>query len=248
MKIKWLNDFRYLTLAQIYNQLSFLPFLVFISTLLPLAMVFGLGLIGGGAGRQGLAQIVVGSAVVSIVSLAISVLAPDLAYERRHGAFIYYASLPVSKSAFLLAIVTVRLINTLPGVLITLLAGNALYDLSLTLSPWLLLIVPLTIVSLVGVGGAIGLSINNPTAVGLVGNVALIFVMFAAPVMIPAEALPAPLQVIGKLLPPTYAANAFRAAVLGQGLESFGADLLALLGFAVVSMAVVTRTLKWRLD
>ena len=245
---KWINDYRYLTVAQFYNQFSMFPILAALSIIFPLGMVFGFGLIGGGINPEGLPYVVVGSAIVSVVTMGISVLANDLFFEKRLGAFVYYASLPVAKSAFLLAVLTIRFITIVPGIAVALVAGNILYDLNLVFSPWLVLIVPLTIISVAGIGAVIGLTFRSPQLVGVVANMSLFFVMFAAPVMIPSELLPGPLQLIGRALPPTYAASALRLAVTGSGPAAFAPDLLILLGFCVVSMTLVAFGTRWRAD
>ena len=245
---KWLNDDRYLTLAQFYNQVGWLPFMIVLSALLPIGMLFGLRLIGGGIGPEGVPFVITGSVVVSIVTMAVTSVANDLFWEKRRGAFIYYASLPIAKSAFILAIVTIRLVNTLPGVLVTLVAGKFLYNIDLVFSPWLLLIIPLSILSMVGVGAAVGLWISNQQAMNMISNLSIVFVMFGAPVMIPADLLPGPLQALGTILPPTYAANAFRSAVFGGGIGDFALDLVVLAGFGVVSFVIVVFGLRWRAD
>ncbi len=245
---KWINDFRYLTVAQFYNQLSMFPILAVLSIVFPLGMVFGFGLIGGGVNPEGIPYIVVGSAIVSVVTMGITVLATDLFFEKRQGAFIYYASLPIAKSAFLLAVLAIRLGTTVPGIVVALVAGSLIYDIDLVISPWLLVVVPLAIVSVAGIGAVVGLTFKSPQLVSMVANMSLFIVMFAAPVMIPAEVLPAPLRTVGQVLPPTYAANAFRAAVQGLGPEAFAWDLLVLAGFSVASLVLVAYGTRWRAE
>ncbi|MBM4437136.1 MAG: ABC transporter permease [Actinobacteria bacterium] len=245
---KWLTDYRYLTLAQYYNQLGWLPFMVVISALLPVGMLFGLRLIGGGIGGAGVPFVITGSAVVSIVTMAVTSVATDLFFERRLGAFVYYASLPIARSAFILAIVTIRLVNTLPGVVVTLVAGKFLYDADLAFSPWLVVVILLSILSLIGLGAAIGLGVSNEQVLHMLANLSIIFVMFGAPVMIPADLLPGALQVAGYFLPPTYAANAFRGAVFGASVTTYWVDLLVLAGFGVLSFIIVTTALRWRAE
>ena len=146
--------------------------------------------------------------------MGISVLAADLFLEKRQGAFIYYASLPIAKSAFLLAVLAIRLGTTIPGIVVALVAGSLMYDIDLVISPWLLVIVPLSIVSVAGIGAVVGLTFKSPQLVTMVANMSLFVVMFAAPVMIPAEMLPGPLRAVGRYChrptPPTLSARRWR--------------------------------------
>ncbi len=58
----------------------------------------------------------------------------------------------------------------------------------------------------------------------------------------------APLRAVGQVLPPTYAANAFRAAVQSLGPEAFAWDLLVLAGFSVASLVLVAYGTRWRTE
>ena len=78
--------------------------------------------------------------------------------------------------------------------------------------------------------------------------VSALFIMFFAPVMIPNDRLPAILQYTGMILPPTYAAQAFRAALQPEITVALLTDLAILAVFGLGSLAIVVKTLKWRLE
>jgi hypothetical protein len=70
--------------------------------------------------------------------------------------------------------------------------------------------------------------------------------LLAAPIFIPAEALPLPLRILAYLLPPTYAADALRQALSGTISMSFFVDLAVLLVLTFTGVGVVGRRLRWR--
>ena len=72
--------------------------------------------------------------------------------------------------------------------------------------------------------------------------------MFFAPVMIPLDRLPGALQITGHILPPTYAARAFRAALQPEITGALLMDVGILALWAIGSLVVVAKTLEWRLD
>ena len=153
-----------------------------------------------------------------------------------------------SKTAFILAVVTGNGIAAIPGMIITLLVGSWYFGFPLAFNPLIFAVVPLSAISLAGVGAAIGLGIPNWRVAGLVAQATMFFIMFFAPVMIPFDRLPAILQYTGMVLPPTYAAQAFRAALQPEITATLLRDLAILAVFGLGSLAIVARSLKWRLE
>ncbi len=132
--------------------------------------------------------------------------------------------------------------------MVTVLVGAWIFGLQLAFNPLILVVVPLSMISLAGLGASIGLGIKNWRVVGLVAQVTMFFIMFFAPVMIPPDRLPGILQATGWLLPPTYAARAFRAALQPEITAELLRDVAILAAFAIGSLVVVARTLEWRLE
>jgi ABC-2 type transport system permease protein len=242
----WL-EFRLLFAIQMLEERVTWPLMLFITTLFPLLMVFGLGSIGSGQTRAGLLYIITGSTVVSLVTVGITMVSQQLSFMKEQGVFLYYASLPIAKGSLLLAVMASRLLLQLPGIVAALVGGSLLYGFRFVPTPLLLLILPLTALALSGLGAALGLLLPGPQLVGLVSQVAIILVLFGAPVLIPIEHLPLPLQALGLLLPPTYAADALRRAIAGLVDARLGLDLAVLSLFAALSLGAVTRGLRWRL-
>lgn len=227
---------------------QWLTMILSISVLLNLGMVFAFSFISGSREPELGRYFVSGAAVMSLVTLGVMMVAQDMAQSRRNGAILYYASLPISKTAFILAVVTGNGMAAIPGMIITLLVGSWYFGFSVALNPLMLAVVPLSAVSLAGVGAAIGLGIPNWRVAGLVAQATMFFIMFFAPVMIPLERLPAVLQYTGMVLPPTYAAQAFRAALQPEITAMLLRDIAILAVFGLGSLAIVARTLKWRLE
>jgi ABC-2 type transport system permease protein len=75
-----------------------------------------------------------------------------------------------------------------------------------------------------------------------------VVLLMAAPVFIPIEALPWPLQLLGYALPPTYAADALRLVLVGTISTRFYLDIAMLLAMTVGGLAVLSRWLRWRID
>jgi ABC-2 type transport system permease protein len=174
-------------------------------------------------------------------------LAQTLGEAKDRGVFLYYASLPISKANLLVAMMASKLLLQIPGILAALVGGSLIYGFPLNPNPVLLLIIPLSALSLSGIGAAFGLLSPSYQLTNGLSQLVLFIVMFAAPVLIPPDALPAPLQWFGWLLPPTYAADAIRRAVAGINDSRLALDLIVLGGCAVASLFGMSRGLRWRL-
>jgi ABC-2 type transport system permease protein len=243
----WLN-YLHLSAVVILEFRQWIGMLISLTVALNLGMVFTFSFISGSRDPALGMYVVPGAAIMALVTLGVSLVASDLAQQRRSGAIQYYAALPISKTAYILAMVTANGVAALPGVLITVLAGGWLYNLPFVFNPLVLIVIPLSAISLAGLGATIGLGIKNWRVVGMVAQLTMFFIMFFAPVMIPVERLPGFLQFTGWLLPPTYAARAFRAALSpGFSMETL-MDLGILAAFALGSLFLVSRTLEWRLE
>lgn len=243
----WLN-YVHLTAVVVLEFRQWLAMLLSLTILLNLGMVFAFSFIAGSRDPALGRQFVPGAGVMALVTLGIMMVAQDLAQQRRTGTILYYAALPISKTAYVLAVVTGNGVAALPGVVITVLAGSWLFGIPVVFNPLILVVVPLSAVSLAGLGAAIGLGIKDWRVAGLVAQLTMFFIMFFAPVMIPPDRLPPLLQLTGWLLPPTYATRAFQAALEPGVSSQLLGDLAILAGFALASLLAVAKTLRWRVE
>jgi ABC-2 type transport system permease protein len=243
-----LTSFKYLWLEQMLEVRSTWWWSLLFGFLMPVAMVFGLTRIGGGLTDQNsLLYIVSGAAVFSVATEGIATLAQRVGVVRTSGMLLYYVSLPISRTAFLAALVFSRLLLILPGLVTPIIAARLMYDADFVLSPMLLVVLPLTCLALSAVGLAIGTVVQSMDVIVVITNLLIFVLLLAAPVLIPPESLPLPLRLIGYLLPPTYAAEALRYALSGDLGGMFLVDVAVLLGMTVLGLAATSRWIRWRI-
>lgn len=246
---KFLVDVYYIWLEQMLEVRAAWGFYAVFALLMPLTMVFGFGRMGSaGSDSAGLLYIISGSAVFSVANEGIAGLAQRVGEMKRDGTLLYYAALPISKAAFILALICSRLVVTLPGMLVALLAGAWLYGIDLAGGPWMLVVLPLTGMALASIGMAVGALMKSFDMIVATTNLLLVVLLMAAPVFIPIEALPWPLRWLGYALPPTYAADAMRLALGGTISTRFYFDIGMLLAMTIGSLATLGRWLRWRID
>jgi ABC-2 type transport system permease protein len=144
----------------------------------------------------------------------------------------------------LAALTTSGILLTLPSVLTVSLVGVFFFE--LRFPPLAVLVLILSAYAMSGLGAFIGFWSPTAQVAGIATQVIQALVILFAPVYIPFERLPHPLQVTAHLLPTTYAAQALREAVAGGTWLELWPEMLILFGFATISLGVIPLKLDWR--
>lgn len=243
----WLN-YKYLWLEQALTMRHEWFVLLIFSLFLPLAILFGYGHIGEVVtSKQALLYVISGTAIFTTATQGLATVPQMISRMKSEGQIKYYATLPISKAAFILALLTSRPLLGLVGMIPPIIFAPIIYGISIEINFWILLIIPLVSFSLAVVGLSIGLIIDSLEIISVVSTLLLILLLLASPIFVPMSTLPLPLQVLGYLLPPTYAADALRKALAGSLDMVFYLDLMLLFIFAVISFFASNRWLKWRI-
>ena len=168
---------------------------------------------------------------------------------RESGSFDFYAGLPATPSEVVAAILTRAILLSLPSAAGVALLGSRFLGTSL---PSLLLAFPfllLTCASLAGAGALLGFYAPSSRAANTISQAAYMLVVFVSPMLFRADALPRAARAVAFALPTTYAADALETLISGipRGL-GLRWDAAALMGFALLSYAVLRGRLRWTLD
>jgi ABC-2 type transport system permease protein len=220
--------------------------LVLTGTITPLFSIVGLGVFARDAGPEALAYVLTGNMVVSLMFGNMGNVESHFAFMRLRGALEYFAALPIRKGMLVLAVALAFLLLSLPPLLATLLVGALWLDIAITLHPLLILVVPACALPLSGVGAYIACRVRDPSQGGSLTLLATIAMAALGPVVVPPDRLPQVMVGLGYLSPATYAASAFRQALLGPVTWRMGLDLAVLGTMAVGLYLLVGRTMDWR--
>jgi ABC-2 type transport system permease protein len=245
---KFFIDLKFLWLEQISEVRAKWYWSVITSLLMPLSMIFGLEKIGSGLhDTSSLLFIISGATIFSVVMEGVVLTAQRVGMMKHLGILTYYASLPISKAAFAMAILFARLVITLPGMILTIIMGNLLYHVHLHIDLWVIAVLLLTSLSLSVSGLALGSILESIEAVNIVANILQFILILAAPIFIPVTSLPVPLQALSYFLPPSYAATALRHALTGNIDFIFLWNIAVLVGITLLGFYAATRWLRWRI-
>jgi ABC-2 type transport system permease protein len=214
-----------------------------------LAPVFSVGAFSAIANQDvnAVGYILTGNLVLALLLDGLNKVSSNFSYMRSAGTLDYFASLPLYRPALILATVGAFLLLSMPAVIVTLVLGQAILHIPLSISPLIMLVVPLISMSLCGLGALIGVLGRTPEEINSI-NLLTTFGLFGfGPILIPLDRLPPIMHTLSLLSPATYAASALRQVVLGiPDRIPLGVDMLVLGVVALVLLWFVSQRMDWR--
>jgi len=213
-------------------------FIALIHVALSLGLVLGMGYLIPNISESTALFLVTGTATQAFVTTGLVMLPQMISQSKADGRLEYFLTLPINREAYLLSLITVVAITSLPAVAFCLAFGAWHYDLSLSLDPLFFVVMGLAVLSLAGVGVAMAVYTPHVQVTNALTQLIIFYVLFFSPVLLPESQLPAFLQETAKLAPPTYAADGVRATLTDLPGTSLTKDLWLMAGFAMASIAL----------
>lgn len=236
-----------LTLLQLTNWRWSWRSLLLTGALAPTFTILALGVFARSNGQTALGYVLTGNIVISLLFSTMGQVSSHFAFMRAVGRLEFFATLPIHRTALILATLASFFLLALPSTVITILVGTLVLEVPLAISPLALIVIPLISVSLSGLGALIGLIGRTPEEVGSLNLVATFILSALGPVIFPPEALPPLMNTIGLLSPATYAASALRQVVLGwPDRLPLALDVTVLIAVTLGFLWLVGRKLDWR--
>ncbi len=219
---------------------------VVVGTLTPLLSMFAFSIFARDSGPEALQFIWSGNVIIALMFGLQSRLTSHFVYLRLEGMLNYFATLPIKKSALILAIIAAFFLIALPSTLATIFVGAWILGLTISPSPMLLLVVPLCAIPMAGIGALIGSRARNYNDAGATDLIVTFVMLAIGPVLVPPDIIPNFMLFLGRFSPATYAASALRAALNGVITPAFWLDLGMLALISAIIIGIVSRTIDWR--
>ena len=183
--------------------------------------------------------VVAGSSVLVVAFVALNLLAQYFGRLRATGGLDHYATLPVPAASVVLGAAAAYASFTLPGTLVTAVAGAVMFGLPVGHLWVLLAVVPLAGAALSGLGAACGLLAPRQEIATLLGQLGMSAALLLG--VLPVERLPQPVLWLRDLLPSTYGVEAFaRTFAPNPDWAAVAGDLGVCAVVGLVSLAVAT--------
>ncbi len=190
--------------------------------------------------------LITGAATQMITTVALVALPQTLGQAKAEGRLEYFFTLPISREAYLLAQVTFVFILVLPALIFAVVLGAWRFDVALSVDPLVLLVVPLAVLSLAGVGVTLAVVSSHQQLTGAITQLLIFYVLFFAPVLAPREALPVGLRELSDYVPVTYVADALRATLTDLPGTHVWRSIAVMAGFGVASLALAAGAVRRR--
>ncbi|GAA4844942.1 ABC transporter permease [Kitasatospora terrestris] len=183
--------------------------------------------------------VVAGSSVLVVAFVALNLLAQYFGRLRATGGLDHYATLPVPPAAVVLGAAAAYASFTLPGALVTAVAGCWMFALPPAHLWVLLAVVPLAGAALSGLGAACGLLAPRQEIATLLGQLGMSAALLLG--VLPAGRMPGAVQWLRDLLPSTYGVEAFARTFADRpDWAAVGGDLGVCAAVGLVSLALAT--------
>jgi ABC-2 type transport system permease protein len=175
--LNWLHSYRLMVRWQGLRFKTVLPFAVVGQFFTGIGTVIGLGYMMPNIDPDSAMFLVTGAPTLTLITLGLVLVPQMVSQAKADGIFDYLWSLPMPRLAFLAADLTIWLVATLPGVILSLVVGSARYDFQLDLDPLAAPAFVLVVLTATNVGYAIAHLSPKPELVGVLTNL-IIFCLF----------------------------------------------------------------------
>lgn len=245
-------------IKRIYNSISNLFFIrwsnirnewyfhILVVPLIPILLLVFFNIMGVMDSAESALYLITGNIILSIVFGPFQSLSNDFAINKVRNDFDFLAMLPIKKSELIFSYSLVSFISTMPSILIILLLGKIWLKLEIYINIYVVLTILLSAFSLIGLGASIGVSAKSLHQANLFNTLLTLLFTFISPTILEYERLPFVLKAISKLMPTTYAVQAFRMAIAGENSITFFLNIIILFAFICISMFITTKKMDWR--
>jgi ABC-2 type transport system permease protein len=221
-----LRQYVIVLLAQLSSYRRDWVFQIFISLIVPFALVFAAKSLIGSVDPGHAIFLLGGNMAMSIAFGPTTFLISKLGWARQSREFDYWIALPVPKLIVVVAIISMALLFALPGLLGSYVIGSLLLGLPLSGAWALIFLISLGVFPLAGIGAFLGTIAPSGQTAGLMCNILLIVVGF---------------------LSPTYVADSFRSVMSAHFGSNFVIDVVVLALCSVVCLAFAHWKMEWRI-
>jgi len=221
-----------------------LPMLVFAQVLFATGTAIGLGFLVPNVDSTAGGYLATGAFLINLLIVAIAMVPGMMTEAKVTGALDYMWALPFPRLMYLLAELTVWALAILPGMVVSLVITSVRFDFALQVSPLIVPVVALVLVTASSVGAAIGLRSPSQQTTNLFSNFVLIAVLLFSPVNFPAERLPEWLQAVHQVLPIGAMADLVRMCLVGESNPTVETDLVNLALWCAAGVAITVRAAR----
>lgn len=188
-------------------------------------------------------RILAGAIVFGVSLSSANMLSQQILQDRFLGRLKLLITMPMSKSAYAVGVMTFSTIQTTP-IIVLLLAFSSFVGVNLHLTWAFIPLVVTAMLTISGIALLIGSYAPNIEVGGIMSNLFGVVLVMVSPVFFTMDQAPFVLKLIGWVSPMRYAADGLTQSISGNG--DIWTEIGILSAFAIASMALGLRKLRWR--
>lgn len=224
----WLHAYGAMLRWEVLGSRLFFPLLLIAQILAGAGFVIGFGLLIPDASTTVALYLSTGAVVMSLILIGLIVTPQIIAQRKMEGSYEFLWSLPVPRSAAMLASVSLAGLVAVPGIIAALLAAVWRYGVGFSVHPSVVPAFVLTLACGSLLGAALAHGLEQPRITMLISQLLIFFVIGFSPINFPADRLPTWLAKAHEYLPVYPMAVAVRAS-LTDGIVTMTAQLWVVL-------------------
>jgi ABC-2 type transport system permease protein len=222
----------------------------FFSFLFPIILLVLLGSVYGDEPIEGVdaaTYLVVGLLGYGVAATAFAALAITLVVRREAGVLKRVRGTPLSPATYLSAVIASNVVVILLQVVAQLAIGRYVLDAELPQSPGSFAVaIALGAAAFAALGVAITALVRTAEGSSAVVNAIYLPMAFISGAFFSTQEMPRFLEAVSEVLPLTYLLDLIRTTfIAGEGLDSAGGELAAVLGWGAAGLALAVRTFRW---
>ena len=226
----WLGAYVAMLRWEVIGSRLLYPLLLIAQVLVGAGFVIGFGLLVPDLDESAAQYLSTGAVVMSLILVGLIVTPQLLAQQKMQGSYDYVWSMPVPRSAALLASTTMAAVVAIPGIVAALMVAVWRYDFALSVDAAVVPAFLLTLACGSLIGSAIGHAVSKPQVTLLFTQLGIFFIIGYSPVSFSVERLPGWLATVHQYLPLHHMAMAVRSSLTDGFVE------VTLLSWVVLSL------------
>jgi ABC-2 type transport system permease protein len=224
----------------------FLPVLVVVQMLVAAGFSVGISLFFVDAPHTVGLYLGTGASIIALILVGLVVAPQLIASEKEEGTYDFSWSLPVPRSAAVVAWVGLCAIVSLPSMVMALLVAAWRLDLVYTISWSIVPAVALVLVCGTMIGYALAHAIERPSLTQLLSQVLAFGILGFTPITYPIENLPGWLSTVHKVLPFYHMGVLVRGGLTQGMVEDISVSYLIVLGWSLIAVLLTALVLGRR--
>ncbi|NLE03819.1 MAG: ABC transporter permease, partial [Crenarchaeota archaeon] len=155
---------------------------------------------------------------------------------------------PISKMEWLISKVIFYILLSTLSFLLMVTVGTVVFDVHITLTPWLIPFLILGPMMFASLGMLVGTLAKNPETAGVIGNVVTFPMMFLSGTFFPLTMMPDYLQNIAHVLPLYYIIEGLNNVMVYGNISGAIIDIAVVAVISIIIFIAAAKLFKWRED